>query len=88
MKSNAIFIPGEVYDVIEAGKSVWFYVSNPEGYSLNIVVGQELTVTINNNACDTFNLIALEGEDKVYIKVTNTTADSLEFIADLVLNQG
>ena len=88
MKSNAIFIPGEVYNVIEAGKSVWFYVSNPEGYSLNIIVGQELTVTINNNACNTLNLIALEGEDKVYIKVTNTTADSLEFIADLVLNQG
>jgi hypothetical protein len=86
MKSNAIFIPGEVYDVIEAGKSVWFYVSKPVGYSLNIVVGQELTVTINNNACDTSNLIALEGEDKVYIKVTNTTEDSLEFIADLVLN--
>ncbi len=82
-KANAKFVPGEVYTVIEAGQSFWMYVVNPTDYNLSVVIGFDSTVTIDGNACDTQNPIDLGAEDKVYIKVTNSSSDQMEFMAVL-----
>lgn len=83
MKSNAIFIPGEIVKTIGANDSVWFYVSDPAGLELSVLDGFGCTVTIDGEAQDTSSPIALGEDGKVYVKVSNTTSDDIVFVAEL-----
>ena len=83
MKSNAIFIPGEVVKTIGANDSVWFYVSDPAGLELSVLDGFGCTVTIDGEAQNTSSPIALGEDGKVYVKVSNTTSDNIVFVAEL-----
>ncbi|MBQ8840558.1 MAG: hypothetical protein IJ004_04485 [Clostridia bacterium] len=83
MKSNAVFIPGEIVKTIGAKDSVWFYVSDPAGLELVVLDGHGCTITIDGETQDSANPITLGESGKIYVKVSNTTSDDIVFVAEL-----
>lgn len=81
LKSNAIMILGQSEFTIEAGKTQWLYVYNPNGETVSFVNNEGLTITGEGTfADDTFTFKALESQ-KGYIKVVNNSDSAITYTA-------
>ena len=81
LKSNAIMILGQSELTVEAGKTQWLYVYNPNGETVSFVNNEGLTITGEGTYSDnTFTFKELTN-NKGYIKVVNNGDSAVTYTA-------
>ena len=83
MKSNAIMILGQSELTIEAGKTMWLCVYNPNGVTVSIAGDDSLAISGEGTYADgTFTFKELKG-DRGYIKVVNNGDIDVTLVATI-----